>query len=161
MKRFRKIFSSYAKKEIEKAKLSHNLQSMIGHPSNEHYAQIVSRNDLENCPVNPDDVKNAKEMFGPYRPGLKGWTTRKTPKRVISERICIPRDYYKLNKFFTIGADAMFVAGVPFFVTYSRKIKFTTGEFLPRQTIRQLASSLKKYCFIRTWGLYYMSVYDG
>ena len=57
---------------------------MIGHPLNEHYAQIVSRNDLENCPVNADDVKNAKDIFGPYRPGLKGWTTRKTPKCVIS-----------------------------------------------------------------------------
>jgi hypothetical protein len=37
----RKNFESYAKKEIEKAKLSRNVQSMIGHPPNEHYKQIV------------------------------------------------------------------------------------------------------------------------
>ena len=59
----RNNFGSYAKKEIEKAKLSRNLQSMIGHPSNGHYAQIVSRNDLENCPVNADDVKMLKTFL--------------------------------------------------------------------------------------------------
>ena len=102
--------------------MSCTLQSMIGHPSNEHYTQIVSRKDLKNGPVCVDDVKNAKVIFGPYRPGLKGWTTRKTSKRVSSERVHIPREYYKLKKFVTIGSDVMFVAGVPFFVTHSRKL---------------------------------------
>ena len=128
------------KKEIENAKLSRNVQSKIGHPSNEHFKQIVSRKDLKNCPIAVDDVKNAKAIFGPYLPGLKGWSTRKTPKRVSDERVHIPREYYHLSKFVTIGADVMFVAGVPFFVTYSRKIKFTTAEFLPRRTARQLSS---------------------
>ena len=57
----------------------------------------MSQKDLKNCPVRVDDVKNAKVIFGPYRPGLKGWTTRKTPKRVSSERVHIPREYYKLK----------------------------------------------------------------
>ena len=69
-------------KEIEKAKLSHNVQSMIRHPSNDHFKQIVSQKDLENCPIAVNDVKNAKAMFGPYIPGLKGWSTQTTPKRV-------------------------------------------------------------------------------
>ena len=76
-------------------------------------------------------MKNARVIVGPYRPGLKGWTTLKTPKHVSSERVNIPREYYKLNKCVTIVADVMFVAGVPLFATYSRKIKFTTGGFLP------------------------------
>ena len=57
-----------------------------------------------------------------------------------------------MNKFVTLGADVMFVAGVPFFVTYSRKIKFTTGEFLPRRTARQLANSLKKVLYLYARG---------
>ena len=85
----------------------------------EHFKQIVSRNDLQNCPIAADiavdDVKNAKAMFGPYLPGLKGWSTRKTPKYVSNERVHIPREYYCLNKCVTSGADIMFVAGVPFF----------------------------------------------
>ena len=77
---------------------------------------------------------------------------RKTPKRVSSERVHIPREYYKLNKFVTIGADLMCVAGVQFFVMHSRKIKFTTVEFLPRRTVRQLANSLKKILYLYARG---------
>ena len=46
----------------------------------------------------------------------------------------------------------MFVAGVPFFVTYSRKIKFTMGDFLARRTARQLANFLKKVLFFYARG---------
>ena len=67
-----------------------------------------------------------------------------------SERVHIPREYYKFNKFVTIGADVMFVAGVPIFVTYFRKIQFAMGEFLPRRNARQLANSLKKKYFVCT-----------
>ena len=49
-----------------------------------------------------------------------------------------------MNKFVTIGADVMFVAGVPLFGTHYRKSKFTTVAFLPRRTVRQIANSLKK-----------------
>ena len=60
-----------------------------------------------------------------------------------SERVNVPKEYYKLNKFVTLVVDVTFVAGGPFFVTYSMKNKLTTDEFLPRRTARQLANSLK------------------
>ena len=82
-------------------------------------------------------------MFGPYRPGLKEWSTQKTPKCVSSERVHIPRENYKFRNCLTLGANVMFVTGVLFFMTYFRKIKFTTGEFFPRRTARQLSNSLK------------------
>ena len=91
----------------------------------------MSQNDLTNCPIHADNVNNANDIFGPYHPSLRGWTTRKTPKRVSNAMIHIPREYYKLNTFITIGADVMFVVGVPFFVIHSRKNKFTTFECLP------------------------------
>ena len=56
----RKNYDPYAKKGIEKAKLSRNVQSMIGHPSNEHFKQIVSRKDLTNCLIAVDGVKMLK-----------------------------------------------------------------------------------------------------
>ena len=65
-------------------------------------------------------------MFGPSVAGLKRWTNRKKTRGFPVERALIPESYYRLNKFMTIGVDVMFVAGVPFFVTYSRKVKFTT-----------------------------------
>ena len=77
---------------------------------------------------------------------------QKTRKRVSSKIVHTPREYYKLNKLVMIGADVMFVAGVPFFVTYSRKIKFTTGEFLPRRSTIQLANSLQKLQYLYAHG---------
>ena len=44
----RKKFESCTKQEIEKAKLFCTIQSMIGHPSNQHYKQTVSQKDLKN-----------------------------------------------------------------------------------------------------------------
>ena len=52
----------------------------------------------------------------------------------------------------TIAADVMFVAGVPFFVTHSRKIDFTTVEYLPNRTARQLANALRTVMFIYARG---------
>ena len=150
----RKNFESYAKKDIEKDKLPCIVQSMIGHPSNKHYKQTVSQNELTNWQIDIDDVKNTKAIFRPHGTGLKDRSTQKAPTYVSSERVYISREYYKLNTCVTLAADIMFVTGVPFFVTYSRKIKFTTGEFLPRQTARQLVHSLKKGAIcVRTWGL--------
>ena len=64
----------------------------------------------------------------------------------------IPEEFYRLNKFVTIAADVMFVSGVPFFVTHSRKIKFLTVEYLPRRTAKQLANALRKVVFLYARG---------
>ena len=59
----------------------------------------------------------------------------------------IPRDFYRLNKFVTLTADVIFVCGIPFLVTYSRSIKFTTTEYIPTRTAGQLAKSLMKVVY--------------
>ena len=51
-----------------------------------------------------------------------------------------------------IAADVMFVSGVPFFVAYSRKIKFLTVEYLPRRTAKHLANALRKVIFLYARG---------
>jgi len=66
--------------------------------------------------------------------------------------VSIPNDFYRLNKSVTIAADVMFVSGVPFFVTYSKKIKFATVEYLPSHTAKQLANSLRKVMFLYARG---------
>ena len=38
----------------------------------------------------------------------------------------------------------MFVSGIPFLVTFSRKIKMITAEYIPSRTAQQLANSLTK-----------------
>ena len=87
--------------------------------------EIVSQRSLKNIPISAPDVANTKALFVPSVAGLKGWTTRKNARGVPVARVSIPGEFYQLNKFVTISADVMFVSGVPFFVTYLRKIKIS------------------------------------
>ena len=84
-------------------------------PPHKHFKVIVSQKGLKNCPVEVNDINNAQHIFGsPSVAELKGRSTRQLPGRVDEHRVKVPREYYKLNKFVTLTADVMFVAGVPF-----------------------------------------------
>ena len=91
------------------------------------------------------DISNAPTIFGPNRPRIRGGTKRDTNvKRLKEQRISIPRELYKMHKRVTLTAHVMFVSGVPFLMTLSRKIKFRTTQFLPKRTARTLSDSLTK-----------------
>jgi hypothetical protein len=49
-----------------------------------------------------------------------------------------------LNRNVTLLLDIMFVNSLPFMVSVSRKIKFTTVEYLPGRKQPQLIMSIKK-----------------
>ena len=59
-------------------------------------------------------------------------------------------------KFVTMAADVIFVSGVSFFVTYSKKIKFLTVEYLPQRTAKQLANALRKVIFLYARGGFFV-----
>ena len=105
----------------------------------------LGENGLRYCPVEVADIYNTNVIFGPNLPRIRGATTRDTKVLRTKEQIVgIPRDFYRLHKMVTITDDVMFVRGIPFLVTFSRKIKSWTAEFIPKQTERLLAKSLKK-----------------
>ena len=62
--------------------------------------------------------------------------------KMKEQRVGIPQDFYRLYKMVTITDDVMFVSGIPFLVTFSRKIKIRTAEFIPKRTARLIAKSL-------------------
>ena len=75
---------------------------------------------------------------------MKGGTVRQNPERVDPVYTAIPSDFFELHRFVTLTADVMFLNGIPFLVTLSRKIKILTAEYLPSCTAKQLSSSLIK-----------------
>ena len=83
----------------------------------------MSDEGLINCPVEVIDGTNSSVNFGPNHNILRGASTRLTPKRVREEYMNIPRDFYRLNQFFTLASDFMFVGSIHFLVTFSRKIR--------------------------------------
>ena len=141
-----KNFEGFTKREIEKAILARKVQSRIGHPPDGRFKEIVSlsENGLKNCPIDVSNIDVSNAIFGPNRAGLKGRTTRKKPVRTREQRVSIPLDFYHLHKKLTITADVMFVSGLPFLVTFTRKLKLRTAEFVPNWTAKILAKSLKK-----------------
>ena len=139
-----KNFEGYTKREVKKAILAREAQAMVAHPPDDKFKQMVSHENLRNCSVKVKDITNARALFGLNRSRLKGGTVRQNPERVDPVYTAIPRDFYELHRFVTLTADVMFVNGIPFLVTLSRKIKMLTAEYLPSRTAKQLSSSLTK-----------------
>ena len=141
-------FERYTNDEIKKAVEARKLQGRVGFPTDAKFANLVSSKSLKHCPVTTDAATNSLAIYGPNLDGLRGKTVRQRPRRVETEYLRIPRDFYELHKFVTLTADVMFVNGIPFLVTMSRKIKFRTAEFAPSRTKKQLARLLRRVCMV-------------
>jgi hypothetical protein len=62
----------------------------------------------------------------------------------VKEYIQISREIVTLNRNVTLLIDIMFVNSLPFMVSDSRKIKFTTVEYFHERKQPQLVTSIKK-----------------
>jgi hypothetical protein len=138
----RKNFEGFTAKEVKDAAYARKAHGMVGSPSDDEFASMVST--MKNCPVKRSDIANATAIFDPNRNLLRGKTVRQRLERVEVDFIQILCDYYVLHKFVTLTADLMFVSGIPFLVTLSRGIRLYTAEYMPTRTVDQLGSSLKK-----------------
>ena len=64
----------------------------------------------------------------------------------------IPQDFYVLNHFVTITADIMFVNGIAFLITFSRKVRLLTVEHVVTRTAESLTQSINKIININSQG---------
>ena len=99
---------------------------------------------IVNCPVNFKDVTNAKQIFGPDVLSLKGKSVRRQPSAVIADYVEIPRAILDTLKFVDVSVDLMFVNQFMFFVSVSKRLKFTTIEYIPNHTKGSLITSIDK-----------------
>jgi hypothetical protein len=113
-------------REFERAKAAQRALGLVGYPSPRDFKNMVRSNMIKNCSVTSNDVDNAHKLFGNDIATLRGKTARNAPEAVVADYVEIPKDILDMNKAVTIAANVMFVNGLPFVVTISRKIKFTT-----------------------------------
>ena len=66
--------SSYSNTNSLHALAARKRQIKIGNPTAQEFIKIASRNLLPNCPITRDDIRAAKDIFGPDVGGLKGKT---------------------------------------------------------------------------------------
>jgi hypothetical protein len=143
----RKNYEGYTREEVERAILARKMQARAGHPSETAYKREVSRQSpssiFQNSPVTPKDITNARSIFGPSLPCIKGKWTRGRPDPVRPEYVGVPAELITANKYETLAADVMFVSGLPFLVTLLRRVRYVTMQFVPKRTAGELANAMK------------------
>ena len=99
---------------------------ILGFPSERDFENMVRSNMIINCLVIFSDVKNAKIIFGPDIASLKGKSVKHKPDSVVTDYVEIPREILESHKELEVSTDVMFINKLPFLVSISRGLKFTT-----------------------------------
>ena len=86
----------------------------------------------------------AEEIFGKDLGSIQGKTTRDKPSPVVTDFVNLPPDILCLHKNVVLAADLMFVNNMPFLITTSRSIQFTTTEHLDTKEADSLISGILK-----------------
>jgi hypothetical protein len=142
-------YEGFTKRDIQAAKEARLLQGKLGQISNTELRQLLKEKDkvrhalLRNCPVTTDDLDCAKIIFGPSVDRLKGTSVRTKPIRAEPNYVTIPKEIIDLNPYVTLVADVMFVCGLPFLISMSRRTCFLTLQYLPSRSAGEITSGFQ------------------
>jgi len=84
-----------------------------------------------------------RKIWGPDVPSLKGKTTRATPSTVTTDIVEVPVEIRELHRIVTLSIDVFYVNKIPFFITLSHKLMFTTVTHLANRKISTIFKALK------------------
>ena len=122
--------SLFTKRQVDGAERARVLYASLSHPSITDFKWILRTNQIKDCPVTVQDAEVALKIWGPNIAALKGKTTRRTPDPVVMDNVAIPTQIRELHHEVTLAVDIIFVNGIPFFLTISKKLYFTTVTHL-------------------------------
>ena len=117
---------------------------LLGFPPERDLGNMIRSNLIVNCPLTFDDVKNAKLIFGPDITSFKGKSVRCNPASVVTDYVDIPREIIELRKELEVSTEIIFINKLPFLVSISRGLKFTTIEYLSSKSDIALVNSINK-----------------
>lgn len=138
----------FTKREYQRAKKACRVYAMVGRPSPRDFMNMIRSNLIPNCPVTPYDVRVADKIFAPNVGALKGKMVQRKPSPVELDVVHVPPEIKSELKNITVAINIMFVNEIPFLVSVSRRVKFTTVE---RLTSRSGASLLKSIIGIKIY----------
>jgi hypothetical protein len=136
--------SGYTRRQVDAAREARALYGKVGHPSIRDFKAMIANNMITNCPVTVNDVDRAEHIYGKDIAALKGKTVRKTPKPVVVDYVDVPLEILNKHRSVSMTGDVFFVNKIPFFMTVSRDIMFTTVENITRRTKTILTQSVLK-----------------
>ena len=103
---------NYSKREIKAAEASRELQRALGYPSSRELIQSLRSGNFVNCPITPEDVQRADNIFGENVAILKGKSTDPGPSRF--NEIKVPKSSRQEQD---MNVDVMYVKEVPLLIS--------------------------------------------
>ena len=133
---------------------------LLGFPSERAFENMVCSNMIINCPVTVSDVNNAKLIFGPDITSLKGKSVMRKPASVVTEYVEITREILESRKELEVSTEIMFIKKLPFLLSISRRLKFTTIEYLSSKNDIALVASINKiFSYYISHGLHVVTMF--
>eukprot|EP00804_Cyclotella_cryptica_P011280 CCRYP_007764-RB/>CCRYP_007764-RB protein AED:0.31 eAED:0.33 QI:0/0/0/1/1/1/2/0/430 len=126
----RKSYEGYTKEEVKRAIEARKAQARAGHPS-----KAAFKKETFLMPMPCLDHRSH---------ALTGKWVRSAPERVEPVYVSIPAQLISINRYVTLVACVMFVSGLPFFVTLSKRVRYVTVQFVPCRTAAKLANCLEQ-----------------
>ncbi len=133
----------FTKRQVKDAESARTLYAKLAYPSIAGFRWAVQSHAIKDCPITVQMVDDATTIWGKSIAALKGKTTRRATTPVSSDVIKVPKELFKLHHDVTLSADIFYVNGIPFFITHSRKIEFTTAEHMADTTIPSIMTAWK------------------
>ena len=118
----------FTNRQIEQAKKARKLYNVIGNPSVKDFKTLIRSNMIKNCPITEDDIDVAEKVFGKDIATLKGKSVRTKPISVKNDVVVIPKALKLQHEKVVLCADIMFIQGIPFLTTISKKLCYRTIE---------------------------------
>jgi hypothetical protein len=105
---------------------------------------VIRSNQIKDCPVTIQDIVVATKIWGKNIAALKGKTTRSKTHPVSRDYVKVPKELLKLHKEVFLTNDIFFVNKIPFFLTLSRNICFTSVNHLADRTVPPIFKAFKE-----------------
>jgi hypothetical protein len=120
-----------------------SLYASLGFPSQKDFMWILRSNQIKDSSVMVKDAMAAFKIWGSSVAALKGKTVRNRLEPIKTDIVSIPKEICELHKVVTVTIDIFFVNKIPFFLTLSRVLYFTTETHLPDRSLDQIFKALK------------------
>ncbi len=143
------LYSKWQVARVDKARL----YASLGFPSRKDFMWILRSDQIKDSPVTVEDAMAAFKIWGPSVAALKGKTVWKRPEPVKTDTVLIPKEICELHKEMTLAINIFFMNKIPFFLTLSRVLHFTTVTHLHNRSLDQIFKALK--------GIFYYYLQQG
>jgi hypothetical protein len=135
--------TGFTKRQIKCVEIARNLYKTLSYPSMKDFKWIIRSNQIKDFPVMIQDIDVATNIWGKNIATLKGKTTRSKMQLVARDYVKVPKELLKLHKEVFLTTDIFFMNKIPFFLTLSRKICFTSVNHLADRNVPQIFKAFK------------------